>query len=329
MRNNKGSIFVFTLWVIFILATFSVYIAYNAYTRIKFIKRIEARQKLRLAAESAVYRVMGIIKAEDAIEPKLVFSRVVKDIQKRDDTENLKGYNYNIDINDCSVRCGVYDEERALNVNRCEFDPLKYIVMAEAGLEEKKAEITAGSIIDWRDDDNERRNQRQEIMNSEDMYYKLAKMPYTPKNRRYDNIYELTLVKDVTPEVYENIRPYVTVYGNGKININTCSLAALRSIGINPKLAENIMLLRTIKGKGVCLFPDESAVISILDEAFKITENEKIIILNLLNTKQLGVESNNYRIEAIAEAGKSKMSVQCVMTQSGCILYWNEMFFSV
>lgn len=60
---------------------------------------------------------------------------------------------------------------------------------------------------------------------------------------------ELLLVKGVTPQIYEYICDYITVYGKGEININCAPKRVIESLSekIDPALAQLIIDRREIK----------------------------------------------------------------------------------
>jgi len=82
------------------------------------------------------------------------------------------------------------------------------------------------SIIDWTDSDDEVTHLpfiQRENMGTESSYYSKLQVPYRCKNALLDTTEELLLVKGITQEVFERICDYVTVYGDGRININSAS----------------------------------------------------------------------------------------------------------
>lgn len=82
------------------------------------------------------------------------------------------------------------------------------------------------SIIDWTDSDDEVTHLpfiQRENMGAESIYYSKLQVPYRCRNALLDTTEELLLVKGITQEVFERICDYVTVYGDGRININSAS----------------------------------------------------------------------------------------------------------
>jgi general secretion pathway protein K len=67
---------------------------------------------------------------------------------------------------------------------------------------------------------------------AEDVYYQRLDPPYRCKKSPMDTLSELLLVKDVTPEIYRKIRPYLTTVSmsSNPININTADLPVLQTL---------------------------------------------------------------------------------------------------
>jgi general secretion pathway protein K len=69
----------------------------------------------------------------------------------------------------------------------------------------------------------------------EDSYYQRLNPPYRCKQGPMDALSELYLIKGVTPEVYQKIRPYLTMVSKPTtpININTAALPVLEALDDN------------------------------------------------------------------------------------------------
>ena len=55
---------------------------------------------------------------------------------------------------------------------------------------------------------------------------------------------EILLVEDITPEIFDKLKDSITVYGNGKININTAPSEVLLALGLDEELAGILMSFR-------------------------------------------------------------------------------------
>lgn len=111
------------------------------------------------------------------------------------------------------------------------------------------------AIIDWIDADDETvclAFVKNENSGAESDYYAALKPSYRCRNKPLDTIDELLLIKGITPEVFSRIRDYVTVNGEGKININSAPKLVIESLSedMNPALAQIIIDRRKIKSFG-------------------------------------------------------------------------------
>jgi len=108
------------------------------------------------------------------------------------------------------------------------------------------------SIIDWTDSDDEVTNLpfiQHENLGAESSYYNKLRVPYRCKNALLDTTEELLLVKGITREVFDRICDYVTVYGDGKININSASRQVIECLSekMDAVLGEMIIDRREFK----------------------------------------------------------------------------------
>jgi general secretion pathway protein K len=83
----------------------------------------------------------------------------------------------------------------------------------------------ADTLVDWMDSNAEPR-----MKGAEDSYYLSLKKPYKTKNLRLDSVGELAMIKGFTPEVIAKLRPHVTVWSSGKINVNTATDMTLMAL---------------------------------------------------------------------------------------------------
>ena len=108
------------------------------------------------------------------------------------------------------------------------------------------------SIIDWTDSDDQVTNLpfiQHENLGAESSYYNKLQVPYRCKNALLDTTEELLLVKGITQEVFDRICDYVTVYGDGRININSASRQIIECLSekMDVVLAEMIIDRREFK----------------------------------------------------------------------------------
>ena len=86
-------------------------------------------------------------------------------------------------------------------------------------------------IVDWLDPDN-----NPQPFGAEDAYYQSLPSPYHCKNGPLDALEELLLVKGMTKEILygteekKGLIHYLTLFSDGKVNINTASVEVLQSL---------------------------------------------------------------------------------------------------
>lgn len=105
-------------------------------------------------------------------------------------------------------------------------------------------------ILDWLDPDDQRRP-----LGAEREYYMALKPPYTPKNGLLDSLEEMLLIKGLVSSIFygtggrEGLGKYLTVYSEGKININTASLPVLMSLSpkVDQAMAQAVLDIRREK----------------------------------------------------------------------------------
>jgi general secretion pathway protein K len=108
------------------------------------------------------------------------------------------------------------------------------------------------SIIDWIDGDDEvttlpfikHRNR-----GAESAYYGRTGNANGCRNERVATVEELIEVKGMSPEILDRLRDYLTVYGDGRINLNSASEFVLASLSeqMDTALAETIIERRRLR----------------------------------------------------------------------------------
>ena len=187
------------------------------------------------------------------------------DIHTNSTLLNLLSGERTFDVGDGKCSITVVDENSKLNVNllknktgrlnRTRIDQLLRLIDLLNQKHADHSHIGYGmvpSIIDWTDNDDEVTCLpfiKRENLGAESSYYDRLNPPYKCKNRAFDTVEELMLLKGVTPQVFDRIRDYITVKGDGKININSASKRVLESLSekMDAVLAQRIIDRRKFK----------------------------------------------------------------------------------
>ena len=126
------------------------------------------------------------------------------------------------------------DEDGKLN--RTRIDQILRLIDLLNQNEARSSNIGYGivpSIIDWTDSDEQITYLpfiKQENTGAESTYYSQLSDPYQCRNGLLETVGELLLVKGITPQVFDCMNDCLTIYGDGKINVNCAPQLVLESL---------------------------------------------------------------------------------------------------
>ncbi|MHC4355187.1 MAG: type II secretion system minor pseudopilin GspK [Planctomycetota bacterium] len=168
-----------------------------------------------------------------------------------------------LDQGECLIQ--VSEESGKLNVNllsnkngtlnRARIDHLLKLIdnLNKDGSDDSRIDYgIVPSIIDWIDSDDEVTSLpfvKHKNRGAESGYYDRSGFSYKCRNAPVEAIGELLLVKGISPEIFDRLRDHLTVYGDGKINLNSASKLMLASLSENmdAALAQVIIERRRLK----------------------------------------------------------------------------------
>ncbi|MBW2600165.1 MAG: general secretion pathway protein GspK, partial [Deltaproteobacteria bacterium] len=107
----------------------------------------------------------------------------------------------------------------------------RFLTLPEFDMDEQQVRDIVDAVRDWIDEDDEITG-----FGAENIYYEGLEEPYACKNAPLDCIDELLMVKGITEDLYygrgerPGIARYLTVHGEGKININTAPNLVLMAL---------------------------------------------------------------------------------------------------
>ncbi|RJQ50361.1 MAG: general secretion pathway protein GspK [Nitrospiraceae bacterium] len=151
-------------------------------------------------------------------------------------------------------------------------------------------------IADWIDSDSEPRLPR-----SEDI----------AKNAPLWSVEELKLIPGVNKEVFDRISPYITVFGDNLININTAKLPLLASL--HPDMTETLAK-RIIDYRETSPFEDTSHL--------QRVTGMKSIGIDVLG--RISVKTSAIRVTSRATVNDITRIIESIMDTSYNILFWRE-----
>jgi type II secretory pathway component PulK len=351
LANRKGSILVIVIWILSILSVLAVSVSVITSAQVFFIKRYRNQTMTYFIARAGILRAIAELELDKSLstydalkedwsnKPELFrnikvgdgFFTLSYEYSPGLVTQNAEGEQTAI----TSTFYGIMDEERKININTATMPILQALFQERAGLTPSQVKEVADCIIDWRDLDSDRREN-----GAENAYYQSLPHSYYCKNSKFDSLEELILVKGIRPDVFLLVKDYLTLYGDGKVNINTAPYPVLRALGLTDSLANKIIRCRA-GGDGIEgteddeVFMQASNIISTLTAREALTSGDIAAINNILVTNVVTVQSNYFRIisegylagtddENPEKDKKNSKKITCIVHRNGKIVYWQE-----
>jgi general secretion pathway protein K len=235
MKNRCGFALIAALWLVVALAAAGLDIGLRGRAhRLIAANTLEAAQG-RAAAEAGVEHVrarlaFALRSGDDAasILGALDPWRVLHDLLE--DTIALGNARYHVNIQDPAAH---------VHLDRADEEQLRSLLRA-LRVDYGEADRIAQAAADWRDADDFRRPRGAE---RED--YLREGLPLLARDAPFRNVEEFAFVRGMTPSVFARVRPFLTLHGNGQINLNTAPEPVLLSIpGITPEAAAVVLRFR-------------------------------------------------------------------------------------
>ncbi|MCM8796061.1 MAG: general secretion pathway protein GspK [Candidatus Omnitrophica bacterium] len=331
-KKSKASILILVLWTLCLLTSFAVILGFAVRQKLTLVNRLEERDTLRFIAEAAIKKVIAYLKEEpeknyDALKDNWSNNPAIfKQINIGGGNASIL-YNYiDEDSGMAELRYGLIDEESKININKIS-QPILERLFRLVGLDEIQAQELAAAVIDWRDSDSEL---SLPIGSAEDAYYRNLKYPYEAKDADFEVLEEVLLVKGMDENIFTKIKNYITIYGDGKININTASRVVLLALGLNQDLVEKIISFRLGEDEIIStsddnIFEVPSNIVPKLSQFSHLSDSE-IAQLSVIVEKYLVTNSRNFMVRCISklEGRKKTAEMISVVDRFGKILYWQE-----
>ncbi len=250
--SKRGSILIVTLWIITILALLAIGVGFRMGLEVKLTGFNVNELKAFYLAKAGITKAVSL-RWQDMLDGKsqgidALGMAWANDKEGFKDIELGEGeftVSYQSKDPDRSKKMltlyGMEDEYARLNINNTDMAGAIKFLLIESGLELEDANVIADSIADWRDKDS-----IPSLNGAEEAYYQALPKPYHAGDTDFHSEYELLLVRGMTPKLFDDIKQYITVFGEGKININTAPEIVLRSVfGTGfPELGEKIVTYR-------------------------------------------------------------------------------------
>jgi len=332
VQNKKGSVLFISLWAVCLLTIFSIVLGYQVRQKLTLAQRLDEKSKLHFIAGSAVSKAIVELESQDqkpydALGDSWSNNSAFGQMNIGDGKVSIS-YDY-IDEKSGTgqTQYGLVDEERKININKVGLPVLERLFRIVAGLDETAAQELAACVIDWRDSDSQLSIP---LGSAESLDYRSMQYPYEARNQDFEVLEEMLLVKGMTQDVFEKIKDYVTIYGSGKVNINTVPRPVLLALGLSKEITDGIMSFRAgvdgvIGTADDNIFDTVPNIIPKFSQFYHLSDSE-LTELGVVVNQYLVTNSKNFMIKAVAKLNNKGDSVElvCVVDRRGNILYWRE-----
>lgn len=207
-RKFSGFALVSTLWLLIMMSVMVSALAWSNRHTIKSAAAIKGHVQALHLAEGALQLTYGNLLERNSRDRLLADGDVLT-----------------LDMPGGSVAVMVTDENGKIDINEAG-SPLISRLLLALGVDDSFANSLADAIVDYRDKDGLRR-----LNGAEDPDYEAAGLAWEAKDALFTSIDELRKVLGMSEELFELMRPHVTVYtGSRGINPEVAALPVLLSV---------------------------------------------------------------------------------------------------
>jgi len=337
-KNKTASVLILTLWIVSFLTVFVVSLGYNVSGQLHLASHIQGRLKAYYLANAGIELAKTRFGMDET--PKYTClneewsnnEEFFKEVPFGDGhitvSYQLNGEVFDDELAQESAVYGLMDESSRININKAPLQIIKNLIERTGEVDTEEISDIANAILDWRD--------RDVIVSpggAENEYYEGLEEPYPCKDGDFQVAQELLLVKGMTPGIFLKIADIITVYGEGKVNINTANQRTFCALGLSSDLADRVVEFR--RGEDGIDGTEDDYVFNTVAEIRNIgplfTE-EAMEINSIVSLNALTVQSNVFRINSTGRIEKSSYSLQrsivsvieILQKEGPKTLYWHE-----
>ena len=332
-KNIRGSTLIIALWSLLLLTVFAVQLGVIVRQKVTLVYRLDDRDTRYLIAEAGIKKAIVQLRREDAF-----FGADFLGERWSDQPDAFKeigvgkgeftvSYHHS-DGEYSRVMYGMQDEESKLNLNKAGVESITRLIEMVTRLTRWDAQELAYCIIDWRDKDSFFQHPQ---FGAEDSDYKEKRDSYEAKDSDFEVIEELLLVYKMDQEIFDKLKYFVTIYGEGKVNINTAQKEVLLALGLNGRFVENILSFRKgadmIAGTGDDdIFLQSATIVPRLSQVFDLSPSDMSALSNLVAEGKFSTKSENFMIRSVGQLNhkKGRTTIVAVAERTGQIKYWRE-----
>lgn len=234
-NNNRGVALILTLLIISLIVTLTLQLNTSMRSEVHAAYNLRDGITLEYVAKSGFYGAMALLKDDD-----MTYDWLLDDWQI---LEQYAAFSPTLFEEETSFKVTIKDLTGEIQINKLidnqsQVDPsqrdllTRFLNLDEFDLESDQVDDIVDAVIDWLDPDDNTTG----FGGAENSYYQSLEDPYFCRNGPMESIEELLLVKGITKELYEGtggnpgIAEYLSVHGDGNININTADKLVFKAL---------------------------------------------------------------------------------------------------
>ncbi len=315
--TRRGSVLILTVWVVSLLSILAAGLGSRGVFALGVADRLEEYLRAYYTAAGGVPVALKLMRQD----PTPKYDGLSESWYRMEDWLNSLGPEISVDVGP-----GLEDEERKLNLNKSSVELLRNFLRA-CGVKTNEAVEIADAILDWRDEDDRERDN-----GAEGTFYRGLEQAYDCKDGPFESVEELLLVKGITPALWVRLAPYLTVYGSGRVNVNTASRPVLAALGLSPAGLNSLLAYRSGQDGKPGTADDfvftsvDEVTLQLSSTTTPLSTEDQNRLTRLQAEGLVGVGSEAFRLQIRARVpySKAEADLDCVIDRSGQILAWSE-----
>src|SRR5579862_6316310 len=168
-----------------------------------------ATQDLTVTSVRTERRALVRAHLENALDAAVARAVLALDDSRVDQRWRVDSYPYTFSYDGIPMTVSIQDEEGKFDINESDDDTLEPLFQS-LGMDANHAAILADHIVEWRTDPTG--DDAQTLHGGSDADYATAGIKWRPRHSDFQTVAELKLVFGMTPQLFDRIRPAVTVY---------------------------------------------------------------------------------------------------------------------
>ena len=310
---------VMALWALTLLMLFSISLGFGVRQKAALLSRLSALDAVYPIAYSGVEEAKSLVKSDTDFDVDTMNDPWASGPKRRE-----LGRGFFSLRTDGSL--AVVDEERKVNLNNTSAEIAMRLFERVTGLSKDDADELVYNLLDWMDSDSFFGHPQ---YGAEASFYENLQKPYTAKNAPYEALDEILLVKGMTPEIFAKIRPYITVYGSGRVNMNTASRDVLAALGFSSRGVDAIAKYRAGEdgADGTTddrYFTNAASVAGDLKTKGEepLDQSQEVLLSGLIAGDRIHVVSSAFSVTSQGELPDgATLEVDSVFNRKGVVLY--------